>query len=107
MNTCEIHNVDGPPDDKAAFFGHPLTRATITIDGEAQSEALLHEYFNLQAMDDEGGKIGDRLTTYMDLVRYAKNRVQIYVAFFCKANVLQFRVCILVYLSEHTCLYVA
>ena len=62
--------MDGPPDDKEAFFGHPLTRATIAINGEdqeAQAEALLHEYMNLQAMDKEGGKIGDRLASIIDM----------------------------------------
>ena len=62
--------MDGPPDDKEAFFGHPLTRATIAINGEdqeAQAEALLHEYMNLQAMDKEGGKIGDRLASIIDI----------------------------------------
>jgi hypothetical protein len=60
---ASVAALDGPPDDKEAFFGHPLTRATIAISGEdesAQAEALLHEYLNLQSLDKEGGKIGDR-----------------------------------------------
>ncbi|XP_070194105.1 AF4/FMR2 family member lilli-like [Littorina saxatilis] len=71
------HGLDGPPDDKEAFFGHPLTRATNAINGEdqeAQAEALLHEYMNLQAMDKEGGKIGDRVSFLMESLRPENRR---------------------------------
>ncbi|KAL8562267.1 hypothetical protein ACOMHN_037223 [Nucella lapillus] len=64
-----------PPDDKEGFFGHPLTKATIAIEGGggdrderrggtgeegASGEALLHEFLNLPAMDRQGVKIKDR-----------------------------------------------
>lgn len=58
--------VDGPPDNVGAFFGHPLTRATIAINGEdqgAQAEALFHEYINLPAIDKDGYKICDKLAS--------------------------------------------
>lgn len=64
--------MDGPPDDVGAFFGHPLTRATIAINGEdqeAQAQALFHEYLNLQAIDRDGVKIADRLATILDTIR--------------------------------------
>ncbi|KAL8574873.1 hypothetical protein ACOMHN_003433, partial [Nucella lapillus] len=60
--------MDGPPDDKEGFFGHPLTRAEIAINGEAQQdaqrEAFLHEYMNLQAWDKQGGRIRDCLAPH-------------------------------------------
>ncbi|XP_025110832.1 uncharacterized protein LOC112574164 isoform X3 [Pomacea canaliculata] len=66
--------VDGPPDNVGAFFGHPLTRATIAINGEdqgAQAEALFHEYINLPAIDKDGYKICDKLAS---IIRCAESR---------------------------------
>ena len=63
---------DGPPDDIRAFFGHPLTAAT-TINEEdrhASAVALLHEYINLPALDKSGMKIGDKINSIYDIMRY-------------------------------------
>jgi len=42
-------NSDEVPQDISAFYGHPLTAATHSQDGEAL--ALLHEYQSMQAND--------------------------------------------------------
>ncbi len=52
------------PQDIRAFFGHPLTAATASVNGtednSASALALLHEYQNLPAIDKSDIKIGDR-----------------------------------------------
>ena len=52
------------PQDIRAFFGHPLTAATVSVNGtddnSASALALLHEYQNLPAIDKSDIKIGDR-----------------------------------------------
>lgn len=54
---------DVPPDDPAAFFGHPLTAASTAINGEdshANGAALYHEYMNLGPIVPVEGK-GEQL----------------------------------------------
>ncbi|XP_046568966.1 grainyhead-like protein 1 homolog isoform X2 [Haliotis rubra] len=55
---------DVPPDDPAAFFGHPLTAASTAISGEdshANGAALYHEYMNLGPIVPVEGKGGEPL----------------------------------------------
>jgi len=62
---------DGPPDDISAFYGHPLTAATASVDDDthASAVALLHEYINLPALDRSGMKIGDKINSIYDIMR--------------------------------------
>lgn len=61
---------DGPPDDKKAFFGHPLTAATSAINGDdtqALRAALQHEYMNFSAAYSNDAK--DKLFSLCDVTR--------------------------------------
>ncbi|KAL4236676.1 Grainyhead-like protein 2 [Mactra antiquata] len=65
-------STDGPPDDIRAFYGHPLTAATASVNAEdthASAVALLHEYINLPALDRSGMKIGDKINSIYDIMR--------------------------------------
>ncbi len=50
---------DEVPQDISAFYGHPLTAATHSKDGDAL--ALLHEYQSMQAIDSV---LADRLHSF-------------------------------------------
>ncbi|CAI9720243.1 Hypothetical predicted protein [Octopus vulgaris] len=64
---------DGPPDDKKAFFGHPLTAATSAINGDdtqALRAALQHEYMNFST--NYGDDIKEKLFSLCDVNRDGK-----------------------------------
>jgi len=64
MQNDDDDGKDEVPQDLRAFFGHPLTVATASVNGpddtSASALALLHEYQNLPAIDKSDVKIGDR-----------------------------------------------
>jgi len=71
-SSADVPTADGPPDDIRAFYGHPLTAATASVnedDTHASAVALLHEYINLPALDKSGLKIGDKINSIYDIMR--------------------------------------
>lgn len=73
VNNKRTPSTDGPPDDIRAFYGHPLTAATASAndaDTHASAVALLHEYINLPALDRSGMKIGDKINSIYDIMRF-------------------------------------